>query len=427
MATDVLILGAGIAGLHAANLLVDAGMSVAILEARDRTGGRIRTLYGERFGAPLELGAEFIHGRPPQTFQLLKNAGLAACDVPDNHYYVHGRKLKDNAKFWPQIEQVMARLGRDGRSDESFDVFLRRQRDISSSARRHARDFVEGFDAADATQIGIRGLAMAQRKLEKIQGELAFRPVGGYGALINYLTNRLRARKASIHLNVMVRQIKWDPRSCEMVANMGGKTRSFSAAKCLVTLPLGVLKAGEVAFSPDVPGLTETLAAMQMGPVVKIIVRFKKAFWESSELRDLAFVHGSDLAFPTWWTQLPLRLPLLTGWAGGPPAADLALLREKQILDAAISSLARVFSKSRPWIAREIESHWLANWAVDPFSRGAYSYVVAGGLNNALRFHTLGQKAVYFAGEHTDAGLIGTVAASLASAERAVKAIKMVM
>jgi monoamine oxidase len=129
-------------------------------------------------------------------------------------------------------------------------------------------------------------------------------------------------------------------------------------------------------------------------------------------------MHAPGLPFPTWWTLLPLRLPVLTGWAGGPRGSELAGKSEKEILDVGIRSLAQCFATSSSWIALRIETHWLANWPADPFARGAYSYVGTGGLPAAQRFYKLGQNILFFAGEHTEAAQIGTVAAAIASADR---------
>ncbi len=90
--TDVLIIGAGIAGLAAANELASSGLNITILEARDRVGGRIFTLHPEDTETPIELGAEFVHGRPPELLHLLQEAnatlqsieGTDACFVHDS-------------------------------------------------------------------------------------------------------------------------------------------------------------------------------------------------------------------------------------------------------------------------------------------------------------------------------------------------------
>ncbi|HEY7160787.1 MAG TPA: FAD-dependent oxidoreductase, partial [Acidobacteriota bacterium] len=84
---DVLIIGAGASGLSAAKELSESGRKVIVLEARNRVGGRIHTLHDE--GVPIELGAEFIHGRAPEVLAVLHKAGLRFYDVTDRHWFIH--------------------------------------------------------------------------------------------------------------------------------------------------------------------------------------------------------------------------------------------------------------------------------------------------------------------------------------------------
>src|SRR5665213_3429974 len=84
---DVLIIGAGVAGLAAAGELARAGLCVAILEARNRLGGRIDTRHEQGWQVPVECGAEFVHGRPPETWDLIHAAGLTAVDVAASHWH----------------------------------------------------------------------------------------------------------------------------------------------------------------------------------------------------------------------------------------------------------------------------------------------------------------------------------------------------
>ncbi len=83
-------LGAGAAGLAAARSLVDAGRSVVVLEARERIGGRVFTRHDRSTHVPIELGAEFIHGAAPEVQEIVRNAGLASCDISGSRWRVVG-------------------------------------------------------------------------------------------------------------------------------------------------------------------------------------------------------------------------------------------------------------------------------------------------------------------------------------------------
>ena len=174
------------------------------------------------------------------------------------------------------------------------------------------------------------------------------------------------------------------------------KPAVFGALRVIVTLPLGVLQVppeanGAIRFVPEIP--EKRAAAMQLasGPIVKVVLRFREAFWENpaiakaarsdETLRDAVFLHAPDAPFPTWWTLRPLRVPVLTAWAGGPKALKLAGLSKRQLTDAAVDSLASIFDLPRSRLSGLLENVQHHDWIADPFARGAYSYVTTGGMS----------------------------------------------
>src|SRR5216117_1982335 len=106
---DVLILGAGAAGLAAARDLSHAGLRVTIIEARPRVGGRVLTLHDPRAPIPLELGAEFIHGETAETLSLAQAAGLAVLELPDTHELATAGRFKPRGR----LRAVIDRMNRD--------------------------------------------------------------------------------------------------------------------------------------------------------------------------------------------------------------------------------------------------------------------------------------------------------------------------
>src|SRR6266576_2636735 len=109
---DVLVLGAGAAGLAAARDLSHAGLRVTIIEARPRVGGRVLTLHDPRAPVPLELGAEFIHGETAETLSLAQAAGLAVLELPDTHELASAGRFKPMGDFWAVIGRIDRGLGR---------------------------------------------------------------------------------------------------------------------------------------------------------------------------------------------------------------------------------------------------------------------------------------------------------------------------
>ncbi len=97
---DVAIIGAGAAGLAAAQRLTNAGRSVVLIDARDRIGGRIHTIRDEKFPLPVELGAEFIHGRDVETWDILRRMNASAYFADGHHRHFRGGRLRPLDNFW---------------------------------------------------------------------------------------------------------------------------------------------------------------------------------------------------------------------------------------------------------------------------------------------------------------------------------------
>src|SRR5204863_3839363 len=106
---DIIILGAGAAGLSAAVELYHAGLKVTILEARDRIGGRIFSKHDPVCDAPVELGAEFIHGRPPEIWTLLRKHHIRAREVKGEQWCVQEWKLS-KCDFFSKVDQIFEKL-----------------------------------------------------------------------------------------------------------------------------------------------------------------------------------------------------------------------------------------------------------------------------------------------------------------------------
>src|SRR5215207_802082 len=123
---DVLVLGAGVAGLAAAQELSQAGLRVIVIEARDRIGGRIFTQHVPGHPLPIELGAEFIHGRPPASFALVEQAGLLVYEINGDSWLAQDSQLIPSDALWQQAAQLFAQMAASGDTDCAFHTFLAR-------------------------------------------------------------------------------------------------------------------------------------------------------------------------------------------------------------------------------------------------------------------------------------------------------------
>jgi monoamine oxidase len=162
MKFDVIVVGAGVAGLAAARDLSAAGKRVCVVEARERIGGRIFTMRDAREPLPIELGAEFIHGEAEETFAIVKTAPLLVYELPDNHFWSQRGRWTRMNDFWEQMERVRSKIGAG--PDRSFADFLKSQRSLSPRLKALALMFVEGYHAAHAERMSARALQVSDEE-----------------------------------------------------------------------------------------------------------------------------------------------------------------------------------------------------------------------------------------------------------------------
>jgi monoamine oxidase len=419
---DVIIVGAGAAGLSAARILSRSGKSVHILEARDRVGGRIHTVNGEGFSYPVEAGAEFMHGELPLTQALMKEANVRYGAGHGQTWNLVNNHLSEGNFFDEGWTELMDRLQRM-KSDMTIGAFLQKYFSDPKyeSLVESVSGFVQGYDAADMNKASAMALAEEWRS-EDIKG---YRPVGGYTQLMEFLQKEIQHHKGVLKLSSTVRKIKWNPNEVTIV-NAKGET--VTAQKILITVPISILKDEAIQFDPP---LTEHRAALQhleVGEVIKFLFEFKVPFWEEQNSPDHRHMPGlnflfSDAFVPTWWTQKPNNIPLLTGWLAGPVIQKLQ--HDDSVLMAeAIKSLAYLFGCTEDYLLKEIRSSKVVNWSADEFSRGAYAYKTLETATALKTFSKPVDSTIYFAGEALyDGPEMGTVEAALASGSGAAEKI----
>lgn len=420
MDIDVLIIGAGAAGLLAARNLAQAGRRVTILEARSRPGGRIYTLGPEAgFSAPTEAGAEFLHGDVPLTRELLTAYGIRWHDTAGTTYEVTQGRAQQAEAFLEDMPLLLEHLHQLPH-DMPLAKFLTEYFPGPEHAalRRQATAFAEGYDAADAHRVS----AFALRDEWSGNGaEDSPRPEGGYAGLVQGLTQELEAAGAQLVLGAQVTLIEWQPGQVTVRCQDG---QVFQAPQLLLTVPLGVWQApagqlGHLPIQPNLPDHRAAAQALGFGPVIKFLLEFDALIWEQlsvevgQALPEAGFLF-SDAAIPTWWSQHPSSQPLLTGWLAGSAAAQRQHHSPTELLTEALESLAYLLHSTPAYLHQHLKAHQVLNWGTDPLALGAYSYPTL----NAAQFRATLSAPVagtlFIAGEGVYTGpYSGTVEAAL--------------
>jgi len=390
LSTTAAVVGAGAAGLAAARTLTQLGVDVLVLEARDRIGGRAYTRRTPDGDFPVELGPEFVHGNAPAMTSLLRECGAETLDTGGSY------------EIWEATERVLDSVDFNA-ADVSVDEFLK-----SASARGNdvamARMLIEGFDAAITADASVQAIA---REWRSEANNSTSRLANGYDQLMRYLAARVGE---DLMLDTRVERIDWSNQRVALHASRYGEPLEIHSRAAIITLPIGVLHE-RAYFLPELPQTHQrALRSIASGPVVKVALEFRSVFW------DEGFLRTPECAFQTIWSRIPQRAPVLMAWAGGDAVARL---REKSpdpiaaALDACEAAFPRVDVRSELRVAH------LHDWQIDPYARGAYSYLRVGGQGAREALARPVERTLFFAGEACSAGYAGTVSGALETGERA--------
>ena len=415
----IVVIGAGVAGLSAARALHDAGRDVVVLEARDRIGGR--TWTAELAGAPVDLGAMFIHGTEENPLAAvcaafgLRHAGRgfglgALYDATSGSRWDQRgfHLMAAMAAFERELPRLAEALPADASVADAIELYLEElelagdERRLSSYALHVL--LVELYDAGPSERVSLRHYG------DYVEFEGGDRLLeGGYVGLIEALSEGLDVRLAR-----PVRRIAHDADGVVVVTD----AQEFPASHAIVTVPLGVLQAGAIAFEPPLPA--EKLAAiarLEMGTMEKVVLRFEHAFWREAGSANLGYIGERPGEFPAFLDfTASAGAPTLVCLVGGQSARDmLDRMSDAEIEERALAVLAEILDEEIPAPLAVA----VTRWRDDPFARGSYSFMPVGASPADMR--TLGEpvgERLLFAGEATVPEHYGTVHAALMSGLR---------
>jgi monoamine oxidase len=412
---DVIIIGAGVAGLTAARDLTAARARVLVLEARDRLGGRVMTHHTS--DGPVELGAEFVHGAVEETLSVAREAALPLRETDRGAPRVQGTS-RETTDFFSAMDRVLAYASPDG-PDESFRHLVDRV-DVGAEIKAQCLGLVEGYHAADPARISVLSLLKNTAADERPGANRQFRFVGGYDGLVAAIFQRIDLGLCDVRLNTVVTAVRWERRRVVVRTSAG---EELAAPQLIVTVPLGVLKAGAIAFSPRLADKEDAVGRLEMGDAERVSLCLASDAWVAPDrFPPSGFLMTGEPPFPVWWVSRPPPFPVVTGWSGGRNARALGQLGGAPRVDTAVAALAAALGADAGRLRQDLRDGFSHNWLADPFSRGAYSYAGVGGSEAGDELAVPVDGTLFFAGEATESnGQNGTVHGAIASARRAAK------
>ena len=423
MPDEIIVVGAGTSGLMVAKILSQAGKQVHVIEARADVGGRIFTLPAGEFSMHVEAGAEFVHGNLPHTIAILKEANIQYHKITGeiwNARHEHPHKQDDFIEHY----SLLARRLKELKTDVSVASFLQTNfRDSKyEDLRASISGYVEGYDLADVNDAS--AFALRDEWVNDDNDEEQFRIDTGYGSMLSYLKAACERKGTKFTFNTVVKKIEWTKGQVKL---FDAKSNEYECTKLIVTVPLGVLQAqlshkAHIEFSPEVNKHLTAAKNMGYGQIIKFVLEFNEVFWENKnivyerKMKDLGFIFGSS-EIPTWWTQSPIKKPILTGWFGGPRVNARRKMNDEALLQIAFDSLAVIFNVDHSVLIEKLVASRVFNWSEDEFSLGGYAYNSLGRERHLSILSQPIEQTIFFSGEALGSGpTLGTVESALAAA-----------
>ena len=416
---SIIVVGAGCAGLSAARYLKQQGQHALILEARDCVGGRVRTIHD--FGVPVDLGAVWLHCGPKNPLKKIAHeialerrvsdfSNLAVYGIQAEGGFLDPLKAAENisaeleicqkamksASFWPYLRTVIGRsVGLGGSRTSIADLLEQatanlKKKQGSSQYLPFMNMFFEGLYASPTEELGFASLlteSVTEPEERMLPTDDQF-VTGGMEKILNYL-----AQDLEVQFNHVVQRITYNHRGVEIQT----QKETFKASAVIVTVPIGVLRSGQITFEPDLPHLhQQALKYMDMGLVNRVVLQFPHVFWPES-VDILAMCNSS-------WRPMFInyahyhQVPVLIGIVGGQAAHRIEALSDTEIAQEFCNELQRILQVTVPEPTKVV----VQRWKQEEFAKGAYPRYLIGATGlEPKHLATPIQNRVFFAGDGT--------------------------
>lgn len=437
----VVIIGAGAAGLYAADILKAQGVKVVIFEASDRVGGRVRTLKSTDSESmsllfnsqsllssdfPNELGATHIVGSDSKWGKIVEQMKITTVNLSststDNYFLDNTFVEAATAQVDPDFiaaKNFLDNLASNGGTGSVQQAIV----SAGLSSRVHAilNSWIANKFSTTNDRIGMKPLSEGVGLLQRNKDLLTLADNPMQDALLSRYSNVI----VDVSTNSEVKEINYAGEKILVSGLKTGTAETFSieADRVIVTVPVSILKGGSIDFTPGLPSAkTTALSRMEMDSVLRVLLDFKTNFWGETS----GFLYGG-IDGPEYLNSGAGRSELyrtLSVTVGGAKANELSLLG-KGAIQVLLDELDTIFAgKATLNIRKDPNDKMIAviqDWSLEPFIKGGSAYLKAGGTNqDRINLAAPINNKLFFAGEATDVnGEFGTVSGALLSGERA--------
>lgn len=424
---DTIVVGAGVSGLTAARFLAQSGQRVLVLEARDRTGGRTFT---ERSGdLATDRGASWIHGIDDNPLtEVVNGFGMRTVEFTVGSYQPTGRPIAYYSPTGDRLsDEAVAQFADDVRT---FDMHLA----TAVQASTRGTTYEQAIDAAlsalgwnpdraervrefvlhrSEEQYGVHAGGLDAHGLDddSVDGDEVVFP-DGFDQLATNLAAGLDVR-----LEHVVTGIRWSKQGATVATAQG----EFSADRVIVTVPIGVLTSGDLAFEPALPEwLTQAIVGFEMNNFEKVFLRFPTRFWDEN-VYAIRQQGEAGKWWHSWYDLTDLHgVPRLLTFAAGPSALETRTWSDDEIAASVLDALRGLYGDR----VEQPDDVLVTRWQDDPYSHGSYAYMTPGSMpEDHDLLATPVENVLHFAGEATWTDDPATVTAALRSGHRAAENI----